>query len=289
MPFKYLKAPGESIKIEDIKFPVLASYKLDGFRGSHHGGTVLSKTLKKFPNYYVQEIFDDRKLKHLDGELVVGKPFGEDVVRRTTSGLMSREGEPAVTWWVFDDFSEPGLPFHIRHSQTAARVKALNNPYVWLLPHKRIKTATELLRLEEHALDRGYEGLMLRNPSGVYKFGTATARENIIFKFKRFVDAEAVVLSVEEGSINGNEKKADGKRRTLKSGMTPNGMIGTLICMDIKTGKEVRVAPGKLSHAERKLPCTFLGAVITYRSFPTGTVNAPRFPRFHTFRDVTTV
>jgi len=284
MTFKYMKAPSESVKLEDVRVPIWASYKLDGYRASHHGDTVLSKSLQVFRNAHVQRLYANPALANLDGELIVGEPYGEDVIRRTNSGLTRAEGTPDVTWWVFDDFTNPTLPFHIRHSAAKARVKALGLPHVKLLTHKALKTIQELVDLEQHAIDKGYEGLMLRDPDGPYKFGDATHREGWMFKFKRFTDAEAVVYAVEEGNVNGNEKKEDGTRRTLKAGMTPSGMVGTLLCKDLETGAKIRVAPGKLTHAERQLPCTFLGQIITYRVFPTGTINAPRFPRFHAFR-----
>jgi len=285
MTFKYMKAPSESVKLEDVKFPVLASYKLDGYRASYHDGQILSKNLKLFRNVHVNEVFSNRPaLENLDGELIVGLPYGEDTIRRTNSGLTSTDGAPDVTWWVFDDFTAPKIGFKERYAAVSERAAGL--PQVKVLPHKLVKSAAELLKLEEHALGKGYEGLMLRDPAGPYKFGRSTPKEGWLFKFKRFVDAEAVVLRVEEGSINGNEKKADGTRHALKAGMTPSGLIGTIIGMDLKTGREIRVAPGRLSHEERKLPCNFINKVFTYRSFPTGSVNAPRFPTFQTFRDV---
>jgi DNA ligase-1 len=280
-----MKAPGDSVRIEDVQFPTFASYKLDGYRASHHGVSVVSKSLKPFRNDYTTTLFKSPQLKGLDGELVVGPPYGEDVIRRTNSGLTSREGAPAVTWWVFDDFTEPTLPFDMRFSAARARVRSLKLSHVKVLQHKYVEDATELLELEAAALEKGYEGLMLRSPDGPYKFGRSTPKEGHLFKFKRFLDAEAVVIAVEEGNVNGNELSDTGKRRTLKANMRPSGMIGTLLCMDLKTGREVRVAPGRLTHEERKLPCTFLGAVITYRYFPTGTIDAPRFPTFQTFRD----
>jgi DNA ligase 1 len=61
-----------------IKYPILASPKLDGIRCIMINGVAMSRTLKPIPNLYVQE-----RLKNLpnglDGELIVGNPTNPDV------------------------------------------------------------------------------------------------------------------------------------------------------------------------------------------------------------------
>jgi len=72
-----------------------------------------------------------------------------------------------------------------------------------LLP-RVINSAEELDAFEAACLRDGFEGVMLRSPSGRYKFGRSTLKENLLLKLKRFEDAEAQIIGFEELSHNAN-------------------------------------------------------------------------------------
>ena len=44
----------------------------------------------------------------LDGEIIVGPATAEDVYRVTNSAVMSRDGEPDFTYWLFDKWCGDG-------------------------------------------------------------------------------------------------------------------------------------------------------------------------------------
>lgn len=110
-------------------------------------------------------------------------------------------------------------------------------------------------------------------------------------KLKRFMDGEAKVVAVEEGMVNHNELERDelgrAKRSKHQENLVPSGMVGTLICHDPKWG-ELRVAPGTMTHAERKALWinkeSLIGETIHWRSFGYGTKDKPRFPRYYGIR-----
>ena len=81
-----------------LKFPVLASPKLDGVRAIVRDGVVLSRALKPIPNKWVQQRFSH--LEHFDGELIVGASNHPDVLRTTTSGVIFAPSCFATTWAV---------------------------------------------------------------------------------------------------------------------------------------------------------------------------------------------
>ena len=292
LPKEPMKAPSASVKPEEVKFPVLASPKLDGLRALHIKSGIVSKTFSRFRNDYTHTLFQRSEYASFDGELIVGLPYGGDVIRRTYSGVMSKDGCPDVKWYLFDDFSIPDTTFRVRQQMLRKRVRNLPaalRKRVEVLEQRIIGSLGELLSYEADMLRMGYEGLMLRDPTGPYVDKRCTMRDGWIQKFKRFEDKEAFITGFEEGSINGNERKADGKRRTLRAGMRPSGMVGTILAKDKETGEPIRVAPGRLSHEERfqmlAQPKKFIGLEFTYRRFPTGTYAAPRFPTFQTFRN----
>jgi DNA ligase 1 len=287
-----MKAPTLSVKPEQVKFPTLASPKLDGLRGAHFGDSVVSKTLKRFRNEFTHELYARTAFTNFDGELVVGLPYGGDVIRRSYSGVMSRDGVPDVKWFLFDDFTLPHATFKARQQMLMKRVHNLPaslRKRVEVLEQRLINSLPELLSYEADMLRVGYEGLMLRDPMGPYVGKRCTLREGWLLKFKRFEDKEAIITGFEEGSVNENERKADGKRRTLRAGLRPSGMVGTILAKDVESGEPIRCAPGRLTHDERiqmmLQPKKFIGMEFTYRRFPTGTYAAPRFPTFQTFRN----
>ena len=64
------------------------------------------------------------------------------------------------------------------------------------------------------ALSNGEEGLILRNPDGVYKFGRASIKQNIIFKYKPFVTTDAVI----KGFVQSTEVNKDAEKTTNELG-----------------------------------------------------------------------
>src|SRR5258707_792756 len=87
---------------KDITFPVMASAKLDGIRCIVVNGVALSRSFKPIPNKHVQKILAEG-FDGLDGELIVGEPGAPDVYSKTNSAVMSQDGTPDFTFYVFDN------------------------------------------------------------------------------------------------------------------------------------------------------------------------------------------
>lgn len=296
---KPMKAPSKSahmlMDLEKLAFPLLASYKVDGFRASVQGSVLYTSGLKPVPNAFARSLFGRSILNGLDGELVVGEPVGPDVFSRTSSGVTAREGKPEVRFYVFDSFADLAAPFTERVKRAEKIVKAAKVHRVVVLEQFRIDNLQELLTLERCALEAGYEGLMLRSLDGPYKPGPnrATVREGSLLKLKRFEDSEAEIIELIEGATNTNDAKRDElgrqKRSTSKAGKVANGTLGVMIGRDLKTGAIIKIGPGVMKHEERDelwaIPVLAMGRIARYKFFPTGTKDAPRFPTFTGWRD----
>jgi DNA ligase-1 len=270
-----------------IRFPVYASPKLDGIRALVRDGVVLSRTLKPIPNQHVQRLFGRPELEGFDGELIVGAPYGDDVMQRTTSGVMRIEGEPDVTYYVFDLWDCPDVVFTDRYEVLRENRKIAS---VLLLTQEKILTQNQLDEYEAECIAEGYEGVMVRDPYGKYKYGRATAKEGYLTKIKRFEDSEAVVVGVEELMHNDNEATTDNlghtKRSTHAAGKRPAGVLGALVC---ETPAGVRFNIGTGFSAEQRALLwdkpELIGKYAKYRHFAvTGVKDAPRFPVFLGFR-----
>lgn len=267
--------------LSKLKFPVLASPKLDGVRAIIRDGVVLSRSLKPIPNRHVQMMLGRPELEGFDGELILGYPTHPEAYRRTVSAIMSIEGEPDVTFYVFDRWDRD-YPY---------KAVALSYGLTFPVCSKLIHNMEKLEEYEVAQLEKGYEGVMLRDPQSPYKFGRSTAKEGYLLKLKRFADSEAEIIGFEELMLNTNEPICNEcgytERSTRQAGLIPADTLGALIVRDIHSGVEFKIGTG-FTAAERKklwnLTAPIRGALVKYQYFPTGSKEKPRFPRFQGFR-----
>ena len=275
--------------LQRLKFPMLLSPKIDGIRALVVGGKLVSRTLKLIPNKYTQGLFGRPEYEGLDGELVVGNPWDKNLMQQTTSGVMSQGGEPNVTFHVFDKWDVRG-GFLLRNA--ASSVLASNNRYVYSVPHEWISSHDALLAWEHHYLGRGYEGVMLRSPTGPYKQGRSTLREGTLLKVKRFHDAEATIISYEPLYRNLNSAETDErgytKRSSHQANKVPDELLGSITVKCKETGQVFDIGTG-FTEAQRislwRDRQGLLGRVVTYKSFKNaGVKDKPRFPIFVAFR-----
>lgn len=267
--------------LSKLKFPVLASPKLDGVRAIIRDGVVLSRSLKPIPNRHVQMMFGRHELEGLDGELILGDPTHPEAYRRTVSAVMSIEGDPDVDFHVFDRWDRD-YPYNEVTLSYGLTIPVFSKP---------IHNMEELEEYEVALLDKGYEGVILRDPQSPYKFGRSTTKEGYLLKLKRFADSEAETIGFEELMHNHNEatinETGHHERSTKQDGLLPADTLGALIVRDIHSGVEFKIGTG-FTAAERQklwnLRATLRGALVKYLYFPTGSKEKPRFPSFQGFR-----
>jgi len=278
-----------------IKLPCLVSPKLDGVRCIIKDGVALSRSLKPIPNAYIQQWAQEfsPELEGLDGELIVGppveKPGEESVMSRTMSGVMRKDGTPDFTFYVFDDTEFPKYPF-------AGRLAGVEELYqcpgmrTVVVPHRMISTLEELKAAVDQYIAEGYEGIMTRDPNGLYKQGRSTVKEQGLIKVKLFQTDEAEVIGVEEMMRNENEAHCNEcghtERSTAAAGLVPAGVLGSLVCRR-PDGVVFGIGSGFTAEQRRSLwaeRSNLPGLTVTYKHFAYGAKDAPRFPTFVSFR-----
>ena len=100
-------------ELDKLRFPLLASAKLDGVRAYVRGGVVLSRSNKPIPNKFVQDKF--KAYEHFDGELIFGDPTAKDCYSRTVSAVMSQSTDGVdVNFYVFDHVAKQHERYHHR-------------------------------------------------------------------------------------------------------------------------------------------------------------------------------
>lgn len=274
--------------LSKVRFPVLASPKLDGIRATVRNNVVYSRSNKPIPNRYIQAKLG--KFDGLDGELVVGPANAHDVMRQTMSGVMSEDGEPDFKFHCFDLLDDLNDTYSNRLHALQRRLP--KSPHVLLHQQEIIHTLEQLLTFEAQVLDQGYEGLILRNPLGPYKQGRSTVKEGYLLKVKRFVDSEALVIGFEERMHNANEATVSElgrtKRSSHKAGLVGRGDLGALACRSAD-GVEFSIGTGFDDDQRAAIwnnRAEFLGKFAKFKYFPVGVKEAPRHPVFLGWRDV---
>jgi len=272
-----------------------AQPKIDGVRGIHLYGnsSITARSLKPFGNKLIPFYFPN--LNGFDGEFSYGPITSSDLCRNTTSVLNTHNDTRAANLVLnIFDYIVPETE-HLHYADRYEIIRnSISNDCVKLnvVPYKLITNLQDLLDYENECLAEGYEGIILRNPKGLYKSGRSTIKENTFLRLKRFIQEDAIVVSLVEANSNQNEATTNElgqtERSTHKSNLVPKGMIGSLICKDTKTGQIITVGSGKMTHIEREYywnnSIEIVNKTISYKSMPYGKKDLPRFPTFEYIR-----
>lgn len=279
---------------------MIVSPKLDGVRCLINQGAV-SRSFKPIPNRFIRETLS-RAPDGLDGELIVSFQF-----QQTVSAVMSFDGEPEFLYVAFDYVPDGGerelTPYSQRLKYLKSAVKRSGIQNIVMMPYWWVNDLGELRTLEDNILDRGHEGIIIRDPDGPYKFGRSTLREGYLLRLKRLKGSEGkVVISDSEAEIIGvgerfrNENKAVKnalgltERSTAKEGKVPTQTLGYFRVRNLENGHIFKIGggPGLTLKLRKELwlkKNLLIGKIVKYSFQTVGMKNEPRFPQFLGFRD----
>jgi DNA ligase-1 len=220
-----------------VKFPCMASVKLDGIRCTIFGGIAYSRSLKPLPNLYIQQWckLNQEALEGLDGEFIVGSETDPLVFSKTTSVVMSIDKVQDFTFFTFDVVDETKTAIErFQVLNTKGLVGKSLPKEVWVVTQYKIETLEQLEAFEKDALEQGFEGTMLKSLDGKYKFGRSTVKSQQLLKRKLFVDSEFEIVGFEPKYHNANEAVINElgrtSRSTSKEGLVALDTLGALLC-----------------------------------------------------------
>ena len=284
--------------IAGLHYPVLGSTKLDGVRCTVQNGKLYSRSLKLIPNLALQDKWGFPELNGMDGEITVGLPTAMDVFNKTTSVVMSRDADTSqAVFRVFDFASASAQGFEDRTRHAERTVRHYPHWDVVYVDQVSLGDVGCVEAYEATCVAAGYEGVILRDPKGVYKEGRSTVREEGLVAIKRFVDGEAIIEGTYEMLRNPNEKEINELGRSKRS-HAQEGLVG--LCT--LGGFNVRLLNGPMAGAAFNVG-TGIGLTAAYRSElwahrrklvrkvikikyqAVGSIDAPRLPVFLGFRD----
>jgi len=294
--FKPMLAPNETIDINILTYPLMASYKLDGIRCIFRDGQMTSRALKQFPNVQLKKRFEylmNFSKKHnilLDGELLSkSTPFND------LSGLtrqLDKELPEDLFFYCFDAVHQEDYLQSFRTRTTFLEVLKIDFKYYQMVTQWAVGNPADVKGLYENALAWGCDGLILRDPNGKYKFGRGTIKEGLIFKMKPFQTFDAKITGVIQGTEvrEGAEKKINELGRSVTSKKKDDRvLIDKASAFVVKyEGLDLKVTIAMTDEEKEEVwrnRDKYIGRCIEYKGLLVGAKDLPRHPVFLRFRD----
>lgn len=285
-----LASPSKGKDLRELSYPVLLSRKYDGIRCLITKAGAVARSFDPIPNNFVRNWLETNAPVGLDGELMINGKFNE-----VSSAILRADGEPDFFYLVFDYCpGDTSVPFTERLRQLREVTKGLDR--IQVAEQVLCRTYNEVQSHYKQWVSEGFEGAMIRSPSGPYKCGRSTWNEAILIKMKPFDDRESQIIGFKELMRNLNPADVDNfgntKRSSAKDGRVPAGVLGSFICRDLETGVEfdcslsldedhddMNVQRKQFWEERDKL----LGRIITYQC-QGFILHRPRYPCFKGFR-----
>jgi len=240
-----------------LTLPKWVSPKLDGIRMGKYQGEDRTKSGKRVPNVELSKWIRENVPDGIDCEMLAGDPTDPACYTKTFSATMSFEGDwSSVKFYVFDLCDNLTDRATTRYMLASEKIRALA-PEVQakfvMVPQRLVNNEEEFYASYNEYLEAGYEGMIAKDLAGLYKYGKSTPKEQTQLKVKPDEDAEAQVVSCYEAEENQNEAFTNEVGETRRSSHQENkvgkGMLGGFNV--VINGLDCKVAPGKLTHAER--------------------------------------
>jgi DNA ligase 1 len=289
--FKPMLATNEKKDTNNLIYPYLKSIKRDGIRCIFKEIDMISRSLKQIRNIRLQEKFT--KLKEFvnkEGIILEGELYSHDLTfQEINSVVMSKDKKvpDSVKLYVFDmlkDEESYDMKFSERYSLLQEYTKDFKDIVVCIKQEKALNSA-DVLKSYDEALENGYEGLILKDPNGHYKFGRTTLNDGLMYKLKPFGKNVGIIKEVLQSTVarEGSEKKINELGRSETSKKKGDRVLIEMASAFLVCWKGIEFkATMKASHEEKKQIWkdreSFIGKDVEFESMDVGVKNKPRHP-----------
>ena len=293
--FKPMLAPNEKIDISTLKYPLLASYKLDGIRCLFKDGQMYSRSLKQFPNIKIRERFAYLSKISKDKNIILdGELLSKSLTFNELSGLtrqLAKELPEDLFFYCFDAIHQEDFLMSFRTRTTFLETLDIS-AYMSTLKQWSIFKLEEIEPLYENSLAWGCDGLILRDPNGRYKFGRGTIKEGLIYKMKPFMTFDAKIIGIIQATEvrEGAEKKINELGRSVTSKKKDDRILieKAAAFVVMYEGKELKVTIAMTDEEKEEVwknQKKYLGRMIEYKGMLVGAKDLPRHPVYVRMRD----
>lgn len=277
--FKVMLASSDMPNLSAITYPLYVQPKLDGFRAVYIPDQgFISRSGKQFRNDNLKTYF--KALENvtdyvLDGELYI---HGEEFKDLTSTINKSDVSIKNLVYTVYDiipveDWQNQKCT--LEYEDRLKLVREVLNTQVCDFSKVRdiatdlVEDFREAKNIYKEYLDDEYEGIIVRNPKSLYKWGRSTLRSGELLKIKPFQSEDLKIV----GMFAGEGQFED--------------CLGGIVCA-LPNGKEVRVGSGFSVDSRKEMwdnKNDFIGktAEIKYMEYtPEGSLRHPIFIRIRT-------
>lgn len=271
-----------------LKYPVLASVKMDGIRALRMEMPFLaSRTLKWIPN---EELCARALSLPIGYDMELWSPF-LDYNKIQSIVMEEKANAERVEFYVIDCWNRIITYEEICDYLINKDVEDLNKTFFFTQP-TFCNDAEKLFAFEKYCIEQHSEGICFRLPNSPYKQDRSTLKEQYLVKHCRFIYDECEIVGFIEQKENTNKIKynAVGKMDRSKEqiGMIPKGTLGAFtvknehgVIFDVGTGQDLtnELRQEIWNHREE-----YLGKTVIIKSKAHGVKNKPRSPVFWGFR-----
>jgi DNA ligase-1 len=276
-----------------LRYPVLATVKLDGIRALRMNGTLLSRRLKPIPNKSIR----DRSLILPGGyDMELWNP--EMSYNEIESIVMSREHKDSdkIQFRILDVFNHECYHNRCQDIDEWYRFVGTSDNYSWEYPVECL-TPNELFLLFLSVESGQGEGICFRTPNSPYKQGRSTLKEQYLVKLARYIRTELTIIDFEEQMENANKLERNRlgyiDRSTFGANMYGKNTLGAFVCTyNSSDGTPITITVGTGVGLTDKLRKEiwlnrdkYLGKTIVVKHKPCGMKNKLRHPIFIGWRN----
>jgi DNA ligase-1 len=294
--FKPMLCPNDEVDLATIKYPMFASTKLDGIRCIFIEGKMLSRSLKEIPNKQLQEKYQhlkDFSKKNnviLDGELYGVNMTFQEITHAVMSDDLDDKGEvlpEKLKFFCFDAIIDtPNMPFEDRQKY----VSKLKLADVVLVEQILIHKKEDVDDMFEKVLEKGFEGLILKSKTGIYKFGRVTAKSGDAYKCKPFMTFDSKIIRVEERFLNTSESYTNelgrSQKHSFKDNKVSTGIAGCFVVLFEGLEQKVVITGDESFRKEIWTNKNkYIGKMIEFKGMMVGSKEKVRHPVFIRFRE----
>lgn len=187
---------------KSITFPCFAQRKYDGTRCvAVPGKGLFSRNRKQYPHldHIIAEINRLPPALILDGELYSDTLTFQEIVglvKRETLKSGDEEKQLQIKYHVYD-LIHCSMPYEQRYANLQMLFNKHKFKYIELVKTEVCESEEHMRELHAQYVAEGYEGLMMRNKTGLYKVGSSRSAD--LQKFKCFEDDEFKIVGYKEG------------------------------------------------------------------------------------------
>lgn len=223
-----------------VRYPCLSSFKIDGLRCIYENGRLYSRAGKEFTGLgHIAHALRSVDVKRIDGELTVqGKKFDD-----ASGDLRSFKQSGMAVFNIFDVQNEEPTPIYKRYDAARLLVESLGQSCLSIVEHRHVTSETEVTDMYNEAMDRGYEGLVLKKIEGCEFNG----RNYDWLKLKPFDTVDVLVTDVRTGNgkyaamVGALECDMDGTTISVGGGLTDDQREAWMREPNLIVGKTIEV------------------------------------------------